>query len=74
MSEETPAAGTLIVGRTKEGDEIVINHPDLKPDASGCGYIVFSAEQAENLARILSKHATDIRRERMRRMGRSKKK
>ena len=39
--------------------EVVINHPDLKPDADGVGHIVFSPTQARNLASILLKNAFD---------------
>lgn len=47
-----PASGTLEIGTTGRG-EVVINHPDLKPDAQGCGHIVFSPQQAEALADLL---------------------
>lgn len=42
--------GYLEVGHNEKG-EIVINHPDLKPDENGVGHIVFSVNQARNLAR-----------------------
>jgi hypothetical protein len=35
----------------------VINHPDLKPDENGVGHIVFSPNQARNLANLLTKNA-----------------
>lgn len=47
--------GVLEVG-SLEG-EVVVNHPDLKPDENGVGHIVFSPAQARNLARILLKQA-----------------
>jgi hypothetical protein len=50
------AAGFLEVGLTAQ-HEVVINHPDLKPDQEGCGHIVFSAEQALDLAHLLIKKA-----------------
>lgn len=50
-------AGYLEVGLNCD-NEIVINHPDLKPDENGVGHIVFSVEQARNLAKLLLKHAT----------------
>ena len=50
-------AGFLEVGRTDDTHEIVINHPDLKPDENGVGHIVFSPRQARNLANLLLKHA-----------------
>ena len=48
--------GFLEVG-CDEQDQIVINHPDLKPDENGVGHIVFSPNQARNLARSLIKNA-----------------
>ena len=48
--------GFLEVGLNGQG-EIVINHPDLKPDADGVGHIVFSVAQARHLAYSLLKHA-----------------
>lgn len=50
------ASGFLEVGLNDNG-EIVVNHPDLKPDANGVGHIVFSPEQAMNFANLLLKHA-----------------
>ena len=50
--------GTLEVGTDGHG-EVVINHPDLKPDANGIGHIVFSVEQARNLANLLLSKAAD---------------
>lgn len=49
--------GSLEVGRN--GLDIIINHPNLEPDANGVGHIVFSPRQARHLARILMKHAKD---------------
>jgi hypothetical protein len=51
-------AGFLGVG-VDENDEVVINHPDLKPDENGVGHIVFSVSQARNLARILEQKARE---------------
>ena len=48
--------GYLEVGTNDQG-EVVVNHPDLKPDANGVGHIVFSKNQARNLANLLLKHA-----------------
>lgn len=48
--------GYLEVGANEQG-EVVINHPDLKPDENGVGHIVFSKNQARNLAKLLTKHA-----------------
>lgn len=39
------AAGILEVGTNDEG-EVVLNHPDLKPDKDGVGHIVFSPKQS----------------------------
>jgi hypothetical protein len=37
--------------------EVVVNHPDLEPDTNGVGHIIFSPEQARNLAAVLVKQA-----------------
>jgi hypothetical protein len=50
------AKGTLEVGTNGHG-EVVINHPDLMPDENGVGHIVFSVEQALNLAHLLHQKA-----------------
>jgi hypothetical protein len=49
-------AGVLEVGTNGNG-EVIVNHPDLKPDENGVGHIVFSARQARQFARLLLKHA-----------------
>ncbi len=49
-------AGYLEVGTNDEG-EIVVLHCDLETDADGVGHIVFSPNQARNLASLLLKHA-----------------
>jgi hypothetical protein len=51
--------GFLEVGCNENG-EIVVNHPDLKPDANGVGHIVFSPSQARNLATLLTQHAAKV--------------
>ena len=56
MSEKI--AGYLEVG-VNDDSEVVINHPDLKPDENGVGHIVFSPAQARNLAALLVKNAND---------------
>jgi hypothetical protein len=48
--------GFLEVGSNDQG-EVIINHPDLKPDENGVGHIVFSKNQARNLANLLMKNA-----------------
>lgn len=54
--------GVLEIGTNGKGD-VVINHPDLKPDKNGVGHIVFSPRQARNLARLLLKNADQAERE-----------
>ncbi len=51
-------AGFLEVGHN-ERFEVVVNHPDLKPDANGVGHIVFSPRQARHFAELLLKHAAE---------------
>ena len=48
--------GFLEVGRNDQ-HEVVVNHPDLKPDENGVGHIVFSPRQARQFANLLIKHA-----------------
>lgn len=50
--------GYLEVGCDDHG-QIVINHPDLKPDENGVGHIVFSPDQARHLGNLLLKHAAE---------------
>ena len=50
--------GYLEIGRNDQG-EVIINHPDLKLDENGVGHIVFSINQARNLARLLEKQARE---------------
>jgi hypothetical protein len=47
----------LEVTRTDDTQEVVIVHPDLKPDASGIGRLVFSPRHARYLANLLIEHA-----------------
>ena len=49
-------AGILEVGHNA-CYEVVVVHPDLKPDADGVGHIVFSPKQARKFANLLLKHA-----------------
>lgn len=61
MAEQTkPASGELIVAMSEDGQNVVINHPDLEPDAEGCGHIVFSPDQARNLAGLLFRKANIV--------------
>ena len=53
--------GTLMVGLTRDQREVVINHPQLLTDKNGAGYIVFSADQARNLANLLLKKADEVK-------------
>lgn len=50
--------GFLEVGVNGQG-EVVVNHPDLEPDENGVGHIVFSVEEARNLANLLLSKASD---------------
>lgn len=50
--------GFLEVG-LNDRNEIVINHPDLKPDADGVGHIVFSINQAQHLSHLLAVKASE---------------
>jgi predicted RNA-binding Zn-ribbon protein involved in translation (DUF1610 family) len=59
--QEKPASGELIIGLTADGQNVLINHPDLLPDAEGCGHIVFSPDQATTLAGLLFKKANIAR-------------
>jgi hypothetical protein len=51
-------AGHLEVGINDKG-EVVVNHPDLKPDADGVGHIVFSPQQARALADTLKRKSDE---------------
>jgi hypothetical protein len=51
-------SGVLEVDTNGNG-EVVVNHPDLQPDENGVGHIVFSVEQARNLANLLMSKAAD---------------
>jgi hypothetical protein len=57
------AKGFLLVGISEDGKEVVVNHPDLQPDANGVGHIVFSPRQARNLAHLLLSKADEIDKE-----------
>lgn len=50
--------GQLLVG-TDGGGNVVVNHPDLDVDESGCGHVVFSVDQARYLARLLQAKASE---------------
>lgn len=52
----------LEVGTNDKG-EVVINHPDLKPDDNGIGHIVFSPRQARELGELLLKKAHEAEQE-----------
>jgi len=51
--------GVLLVGRNNQG-EVVINFPRLDTDSAGMSYIVFSPQQARDLAALLIKHAAEV--------------
>lgn len=57
VTEVLLPARYLEVGLTPDGREVLINHPDLRPDANGVGHIVFSPAQARALARLLLRKA-----------------
>lgn len=61
-------SGFLEVGTNGKG-EVVINHPDLKPDKEGVGHIVFSQEEARNLAVLLLRKANEARHETVNNLG-----
>lgn len=50
--------GFLEVGCNGAG-EVVMNHPDLKPDMNGVRHIVFSPQQARDLAMLLLHKANE---------------
>lgn len=52
-------AGVLEVSRTEDTHEIVIIHPDLKPDSSGVGRIVLSPRHSRHLASLLLEQAKE---------------
>lgn len=56
------AKSFLEVGLNDSG-EIVVNHPDLKPDADGIGHIIFSPGQARYFAELILKHAAQAERD-----------
>lgn len=47
---------TLEVGTNGSG-EVIVNHPDLRPDENGVGHIIFSPQQARTLAFLLQQKA-----------------
>lgn len=63
MRKQKIPAGFLEVGTNGRG-EVVINHPDLKPNKDGVGHIVFSPDEAWNLAQLLAGKALEADRER----------
>jgi len=58
---DNKTGGILEVG-TLDG-EVVVNHPDLQPDANGVGHIVFSPDQARNLGYLLIRKAEEAEQE-----------
>jgi hypothetical protein len=57
VREDSPPKGFLEVGNF--GGEVIVNHPDLQPDANGVGHIVFSPEEARGFAWLLLKNAAE---------------
>jgi hypothetical protein len=58
-----PPTGALEVGTSGDG-EVIVNHPDLQPDANGVGHIIFSPTQAVDFANLLIRKAIDAAQER----------
>jgi hypothetical protein len=52
-------AGILEVSRTEDTHEIVIIHPDLKPDSKGLSRIVLSPRHSRHLASLLLEQAKE---------------
>ena len=63
--------GYLEVG-LNDDCEIVVNHPDLKPNENGVGHIVFSVNQARYLADLLNRKAREAETELVRRDAEAK--
>lgn len=53
-------AGTLQVGVSEDGRDVVVNHPKLAVDADGAGYLKFSPMQARHFAASLLVKASEI--------------
>ncbi len=51
--DDAPPAGYLQVGLSPDCREVIVNHPDLQPDANGVGHLVFSPDQARTFAHLL---------------------
>ncbi len=66
--------GFLEVGIDPDSFEIIVNHPDLKPDENGVGHIVFSVNQARNLAYLLIRKSNEAEEEGKRKYWREKEK
>lgn len=56
-------SGILEVGTNGKG-EVIVNHPDLKPDKDGVGHIIFSPNQATDFAALLIIKAAEAAAER----------
>lgn len=52
-------AGILEVSLTEDTHEIVIVHPNLKPDSDGAGRIVLSPRHSRHLASLLLEQAKE---------------
>ena len=55
-----PSKYYLQVGLTEDETEIVINHIELDLDENGAGYMIFSEDQARNLAMLLLKKVAEV--------------
>lgn len=60
MNAAAKIGGFLEVG-VNDQHEIVINHPDLLPDANGVGHIVFSIGQAEEFVTVLQRKIAEAK-------------
>ncbi len=60
--DEPLQPNVLEVGTSGRG-EVVINHPQMLVDENGCGFLVFSVEQAHRFAATVRKMADRAREE-----------
>jgi len=65
--------GFLEVG-LDEKCQVVVNHPDLKPDKDGVGHIVFSIEQARNFGYLMLRKADEAQHEENKKLWRDREK
>ena len=51
--DEDVPPGFIELGSSIDGNYVIMRHPHIDLDMNGCGEIVFSPEQARELARLL---------------------